>query len=254
MTDGWISINRSIKNHWIFSDAENLRSWLTILIDVNHSEQRVLIGKEVVICKRGESYKSLETWGKLFGNWSKTKTKRFFDLLKREGMIETENVTKTTRLSVCNYDKYQDSRNAFETEVKRKRNAFETEVKRERATNNNDLITINNDNNILPENTGTRKKTIEERKIDFENSLNQFESEFGKTVLNEFLEYWTESNAGGLKMRFEMQKVFDCKKRLATWKRNNEKNNFKKNESVVDRYAGQFEERTLNAIDDLFLN
>ena len=32
-----------------------------------------------------------------------------------------------------------------------------------------------------------------------------------------FADYWTESNPGGHKMRFEMQRVFDLRRRMAYW-------------------------------------
>jgi len=147
MYEGWITLNREVSKHWVFKDAEYFRAWVTILMEVNHSENKVLIGKTLFTCARGESLRSLESWGEIFGNWGKSKTKRFFDLLKKDSMIELKNERLSTRLSVCNYDKYQDSRNADETQVKRKRNADETQVKQERATNNNELTMINNENN-----------------------------------------------------------------------------------------------------------
>ena len=42
-------------------------------------------------------------------------------------------------------------------------------------------------------------------------------------LLNEFIDYWTESNEKGLKMRFEMEKTFDIKRRLTKWINNNYK-------------------------------
>ena len=36
-------------------------------------------------------------------------------------------------------------------------------------------------------------------------------------MIRAFFEYWTEKQPKGKKMRFEMQKVFDIKKRLVTW-------------------------------------
>lgn len=54
-------------------------------------------------------------------------------------MIDYKNVQITTHLTVCNYDSYQDSRNATETQMERKRNADGTQV----DTNNN----VNNANN-----------------------------------------------------------------------------------------------------------
>ena len=39
--------------------------------------------------------------------------------------------------------------------------------------------------------------------------------------INNFIYYWTESNEGGKKMKFEMQKTFDVKRRLLKWRDNN---------------------------------
>ena len=39
--------------------------------------------------------------------------------------------------------------------------------------------------------------------------------------INNFIYYWTESNEGGKKMKFEMQKTFDIKRRLIKWRDNN---------------------------------
>ena len=45
-------------------------------------------------------------------------------------------------------------------------------------------------------------------------------------IIDEFCNYWTESNPKG-RMRFELQKVFDIKRRLATWTKNNKEWNIK---------------------------
>lgn len=132
---GWIKLHRTINKHWIFKDADKLKAWITILLNVNHEENKVNLGNDMFICGRGESLKSLDTWSKLFGNnWNKSKVRRFFDLLKNDSMIVLKNEHKTTRLTVCNYDNYQDLRNTGETQVKRKRNAGETQV----TSNKND--------------------------------------------------------------------------------------------------------------------
>jgi hypothetical protein len=36
-------------------------------------------------------------------------------------------------------------------------------------------------------------------------------------MLNKFCSYWTEKNKSGTKMRFELERVFEISKRLATW-------------------------------------
>lgn len=61
-------------------------------------------------------------------------------------------------------------------------------------------------------------KDKEERANDFMNLLAQYLETYSKETLRAFYDYWTESNPNGKKMRFEMQKVFDVKRRLSTWK------------------------------------
>ena len=142
MSKGWISIHRELQEHWLWQEKREfskLEAWFDILLTVNHSEQKVMIKNTLYEVKRGESIKCLDTWGKRW-NWSKSKVRRFLELLKKDEMIRTVNETKTTRIIVCKYDSYQDNGNANETQMKRKRNASETQA----APNNND----NNSNNI----------------------------------------------------------------------------------------------------------
>lgn len=130
MQNGWISLHRKIKDHWVFSDPDKFRAWIIVLLEVNHSPQKVLINNTLIEVGRGESVKNLDTWTHLFGNeWNKSKTRRFFGLLKKDSMIELKPTRKTTHLCVCNYDTYQSGRNASESQVKRKRNASESQVK-----------------------------------------------------------------------------------------------------------------------------
>lgn len=65
--------------------------------------------------------------------------------------------------------------------------------------------------------TKTPRKTIEEREVEFRDSLVEYVDKYGKAMIRAFFEYWTEKKPKGKKMRFEMQKVFDINKRLVTW-------------------------------------
>jgi len=141
MSNGWISIHRKLQNHWLWDSKKvfsNLEAWIDILMEVNHSNKKVLIGSVLFEVNRGDSIKSLDSWAKRW-NWNKSKVRRFFILLEKDNMIVTKNERKTTRLTVCNYGSYQDSRNDNETILKQERNASETQL----TPNNNDNI-INN--------------------------------------------------------------------------------------------------------------
>ena len=71
--------------------------------------------------------------------------------------------------------------------------------------------------NIKPITSNLKPLTIEDRKLKFATYVNPFELKYGKEMIVEFFEYWTELNPSKTKMRFEGQKFFDVTKRLATW-------------------------------------
>jgi hypothetical protein len=167
---GWIKAHRAIQDHWIFSDAEKYRAWMIILFTVNFESKKVNIKNTVFECKRGESLLSLDSWAKSFGNnWNKSKVRRFFKLLENDSMIVSKSEHKTTRLTVCNYETYQDERNADETEMKRKRNANETQTAPTKE--GEEVKKVKNDKKYL--------LTFEKVKEDF--TLN---SEFEKVIKN----------------------------------------------------------------------
>ena len=61
------------------------------------------------------------------------------------------------------------------------------------------------------------KKTIEDRKSAFAYSLSEFKDKYPREMLVKFLEYWTEKNKSGTKMKFEMQTTWELPLRLSTW-------------------------------------
>lgn len=103
---GYISIYRSIQTHWIWEDPVKLKWWITLLLEVNHKPNKVNISNQLYECKRGQTIKSLSSIAKLFGA-SKDAVRNFLVLLEKDGMIVRENLVKTTRITICNYDNYQ---------------------------------------------------------------------------------------------------------------------------------------------------
>ena len=88
------------------------------------------------------------------------------------------------------------------------------------------IITVNNYDSYQIEDTPkvktiAPKKDIEDRIYEFKKSLVPHLDKYGKTMLKNFSDYWTEKSPRGNKMRFEKEKVFDVSRRLATWSRNN---------------------------------
>jgi len=65
-------------------------------------------------------------------------------------------------------------------------------------------------------------KDISIRIDSFKNKVLENLEKYDSVMLNDFFEYWTESNEGSNVLRFEMRKnqPFDIKRRLVTWKKN----------------------------------
>mgnify|MGYP000858726400 FL=1 len=127
-----------------------------MILEANHADGTVNIGMQLIECKRGQSIRSLQGWSKRWGV-SKSTVRSFFDLLKNDSMLRTENITVTTRITILNYDDYQTLPHATQTQRKRKPNATQTQA----DPNNND----NNDNNEK-KNTYISEKSEKEKEFD----------------------------------------------------------------------------------------
>ena len=77
-----------------------------------------------------------------------------------------------------------------------------------------------------------KSKVLEVKKQEFFTSVHKY-SDFSKSIRDDFISYWTELNHSRTKMKFQLQKTFEIKRRLTTWKNNNF-NNGKKNGYVSD--------------------
>jgi len=67
------------------------------------------------------------------------------------------------------------------------------------------------------------EKPLEERVTNFKDEIraNKQNGEiiYTNSMLQEFFDYWSETNLNGLKMKWEMEKTWDLKLRLKTWYR-----------------------------------
>ena len=160
---GWISIDRSIQNHWLFKEKRTFskfEAWIYLLMEANHSEAKVPIGNQIVTVERGQRLTSILTLSDLF-NWSRFKVKTFLDLLESDGMLEVKTTSKYTLITIVNYDFYQSEqgRNQHQNDIKptskqHQSNINPTSKQHQTNTNNND----NKDNN--EKNVNNEKKKV----------------------------------------------------------------------------------------------
>lgn len=149
--NGWIKLHRKVSDNFLYPKGREFtkyEAWIDLLLLVNHEDSDVMIKNEVYKCKRGQSVRTKLTYEKRW-NWTPQKVKSFFNMLQKQSMIELSSTTKTTILTICNYDNYQSKQ---QTDNKQITNEQQTDNKR---------ITINkNEENNKNENN--EKNSISE--------------------------------------------------------------------------------------------
>jgi len=74
------------------------------------------------------------------------------------------------------------------------------------------------------------------RRAEFLMSVDNHINEYPKDMLQQFVDYWTEPNKSKTKMKFELQKTWDTKRRLNTWNNNNQKFNYNKKQNIFETW------------------
>ena len=70
-------------------------------------------------------------------------------------------------------------------------------------------------------------KDIETRKQCFAKRVDKetLDMHINPQMLKEFIDYWTEHNDGGSVLRYEQKSIFNIRRRMSTWKKNDKKFN-----------------------------
>ena len=244
MSKGWIKLHRQLQDHWlwkekrVFSKAE---AWLDLLMSANHSSNDIVIKNIILTCLPGQTLQSLETLSKHWG-WSRSKVKRFLDLLSKRGKIETANETVTSRITICNWAIYQisetDTGTDDGTNTKQKRNTCETGTDTNKNVNNN-----------------KKDKNDKEKAVDiFTDIPIELDTQKFRDSWNEYIEYRKQrkdkplTTIGTRKKWAQLAKWGEARAITAIddsiasgwqgiFEREN-KNNFSNNKPAIDHYAG----------------
>ena len=216
MNKGWISLHRKILKNPLVKFSKNYsyaEAWIWLLLRSTYSDQKVVLGSDIYKLKSGEILTSQKKLCKQF-KWGNTKLRTFLKLYEKDGMIKVKTNSKLTMITVIKFNDFQN----IQSDNK-------SLPKSNQIHSNKD---INKKNNI----------PISERYQKFTNSVcaigMQQTPMVDPTLITEFIDYWTEKNISGKKMKFEMQKTFDIKRRLARWIKNNEEWSFANKAKSLD--------------------
>ena len=80
-------------------------------------------------------------------------------------------------------------------------------------------------------------KKVVKRTNNLEDSLNNKEylKMYGKPMLEEFIDYWTEMNISGKKMRYQKERTFDISRRLKTWAKRDFNGNYREHKIQLEK-------------------
>ena len=96
--------------------------------------------------------------------------------------------------------------------------------------------TINNNNN-----KNNNNNNISNRRNEFVFEVLSFD--YDESILNGFIDYWTEPNKSKSKMKFELEKTWETKRRLKTWANNQKKwDKPKSNKKTMSKLDAQINE------------
>ena len=156
------------------------------------------------------TYNSAEAFASMFNYWSVSQIRRLLCKLEKEGILISGNFNK------AGYDKTKWYSIAENSDVTKSL----VDVT-ESSNGDNEIVTP------IPYNKTYNKPYIDiyARKSEFANTLTPFVDTYGRDMINNFYEYWTEPNKTNTKFRQELEKTWSLDRRLKTWNDNNFKRN-----------------------------
>lgn len=127
-------MDRGVWDHELFARDEYSRreAWLWLVASAVWKDQRIRIKDSMLPLSRGQCAFSLRFLATKWG-WSKDKVARFMRHLEIETMIETQARRDITIITICNYEKYQSSKDDdCDTERDTERDTTATQLRHER--------------------------------------------------------------------------------------------------------------------------
>jgi len=107
MGDGWVKLHRKVKESWVWAEDSRFRTWMWILLSVNHKEHWVSIqGSDPIKVLPGQRLTSTLKMSEELNLNRKTITRHLQEFRKREmlGQLKTR---RYTLLTVLNWAEYQ---------------------------------------------------------------------------------------------------------------------------------------------------
>lgn len=113
---GWISLYRKIQNSFVWTNSDQLKLWLLILMKANHSENKFLFNGEEILVSKGQMVTGVNVLGDEFNAGVKPVNRvagrtlwRWIKKFEKEQMLSIKSTPKYSVISVLNWNDYQQS-------------------------------------------------------------------------------------------------------------------------------------------------
>lgn len=224
MPDGWVKIHRKFQEWEWYDKSEMVHLFLHLLLSANVSDRQW----HGMVIKRGQLVTSYESLRERTGLSVRT-LRTCLEKLEQTGEITRKATNKFSLLTVCNYESYQDENFENDKQPTSKRQPEDQPPTKPKKTK--DEI----------------KADTDRRMKEFYNSLIPYVQTYGKEMVREFYNYWSECNKSGSKMKFEQEPTWDLARRLARWSNNEKSYKSKSNDNVNNRTSTTAAERAQGA-------
>jgi len=142
---GWISLHRKLSDSkfWTSEPFSRPQAWVDLLMIANHSDGFIRVAGERIKIERGQcGWSQLRLAGRW--RWSRGKVKRFLEELeKTEQQIEQQKNSRTTIITIKNYNLYQQQKE-HQTNIRRTSDGHQTDTNNKNNNGNNE-----NNNNVF---------------------------------------------------------------------------------------------------------
>ena len=219
MMEGWIKIYPKMTEWRWYTDSYTKAIFLHLLLTANVKDKPFM----ATMIRRGQVLTSVRRLSDDLDIPEKTVRRKLANL-KSTGEIVTESTNKWTIITICNYESYQ---GCAKTNDRTNDQTDDQHHKNNRIIDNPPSLS---NERVSPLKGGT---PITERQRQFYDSLIPFVAQYGKVMIRDFYDYWSETDrAAKPKMRWEKEKTWSLERRLERWKRVDD-------EKAVKRPQGQ---------------
>ena len=194
--EGWIKVHRKFREWEWYQNSNMVHLFIHLLFNANHKDKKwrgidirrgqLITGRKILSMETGISEQTIRTC---------------LSRLEKTGELTSKSTNRFSIITISKWDSYQLEFNDTDHQPNQQLTSNQP------ATNHKqELKKEENDNKLI-----YRSQNFYEEVYKFKNYPSQ--------MLKEFADYWTEPNKSG-RMKFEMEKTWDLKRRLERWSRN----------------------------------